>query len=122
MKWASQRGLAKPAVLVLAATRYSRNSLDEIEDACRQMPFLAQHRLDDPGAVGFAKTLVFEEYLPILVVAGHDGLSRRLHTCDEALGTGVCKTLQCRSDFVGEAVTCIFAVSDDNLLEALNAP
>ena len=86
------------------------------------MPFLAQNRLDDLGAVRFAEALVFEERLSIIVSAGDDGLSRRLDAGNEALGAGVCEVLQGRGDLVSKAIAGVFAVPNDDFLKAFDAP
>jgi hypothetical protein len=76
----------KPAIPGFSTLRYGSKSLNRFKNTLRQMPFFAQNRLDDPGAVRFAKPLVFEERLSILIIAGDDGLSCRLYAGDEAFG------------------------------------
>ncbi len=111
-----------PSVLVLTAPRHGCKTLDEVEDACRRVPLFPQDRLNDLGAVAFAEALIFKERLSIIIIAGDDGFSRHLHASNEALGARVREVLQGRRHFISEAVAGVFAVPDDDLFEALNAP
>ena len=109
-------------ILLGLVPRHGRNPLHEIEDAGRGMAFLRQYTLDDLRSLRPGESTLAQEIAAIFVGTGDNAFACGPDAFDKGTGRRIGEAGEGRGGLVGEARSGIFAVTDRDLLEILNAP